>query len=428
MSPVAILKRIWHLMPQSWRYGLAAQTRHFSEPILAMALPRAKAIDDLASSHALVIGLFSSAIGHGSAANLLLLELEKDGIRCETCDVSRFIVAPTDAKANRGDLGATPDTTHAPTIILVLNPDIAIHILSHLGPAILKHKRVIAYWVWELEIPPIHWRRLGHLVHEIWTPSQFSALSLAKIFDKPIHVVPHPAALAETPALTPDMRLRARRALGIAETSFVALQSFSFASSLERKNAIGAIKAFSRAFGPDEDACLVIRHLSSDIYPGALGRLQAAATLAGPKVKLIAASDCPIGLYDFYAMADVYISLHRSEGFGLNLAEAMRAGLPVIATGWSGNLDFMDATSAALVPYHLDFINDPERIYHDRRAKWAYADLSFASTHLRTLFEQRGQENELCGRAKQMISAKLSGGEAARLLRRQSTTAENSNA
>jgi hypothetical protein len=106
----------------------------------------------------------------------------------------------------------------------------------------------------------------------------------------------------------------------------------------------------------------------------------------------------------------------------------MRAGLPVIATGWSGNLDFMDATSAALVPYHLDFINDPERIYHDRRAKWAYADLSFASTHLRTLFEQRGQENELCGRAKQMISAKLSGGEAARLLRRQSTTAENSNA
>jgi glycosyltransferase involved in cell wall biosynthesis len=425
VSLVLGLKKMWHVLPQAWRYGLAARTRHLSEPLLALALPKAKAVYDLPSSCVLVIGLFSSAIGHGSAANLLVLELEKDGIVYETCDVSRFIVAPADADTGEGIPSAIPHTTSAPTIILVLNPDIAVHVLTRLGPDILKHKRVIAYWVWELEVPPKSWRHLSHIVHEIWTPSQFSAMSLAKIFHKPIHVVPHPVALAETPPLTDAMRARARGAIGISETAFVALQSFSFASSLERKNAIGAITAFSRAFRPDEDACLVIRHLSSDIYPDALMRLQAAATRAGPQIRLIAAADCPLCIHDFYAMADVYISLHRSEGFGLNLAEAMRAGIPLIATGWSGNLDFMDATSAAMVPYHMDFIDDPDRIYNDHQAKWAYADLSVASDYLRDFFDQKGKHNPLCDRAQDMIDLKLSGGASARLLRRVSPPAEN---
>ena len=421
MSLVANLKKFWHLLPQEWRYEIASSTRHLSEPILAAALPKAQPEFDLPTSHVLVIGLFSSAIGHGSAANLLVTELQSSGIQCDTLDVSDLIVAPSSTAGTDMTpslhVSSMTDVT-AQTIILSINPDIAVHVLTRLGPKFLCGKRVIGYWVWELDVPPPSWRRLAKLVHEIWTPSQFSARALRKMFSQPIHVVPHAVALSPPPVLTEDMRMRARRAFGIAPATFVALQSFSFASSLARKNAIGAITAFTQAFDPEDDACLVIRYMSSSIYPAALLRLQAAASIAGPQIKLVSRTDSPINLFDFYAMSDVYLSLHRSEGFGLNLAEAMSAGRPVIATAYSGNLDFMDATSAALVAYTLEDIDDVDGIYQNSDAQWASANYPKAANYLREFFDDPSKSEAICVRAKQIIVAKLSGGAAARHLRR----------
>jgi glycosyltransferase involved in cell wall biosynthesis len=422
VSIVTALKKIWHILPKKWRYMLASKTRHLTEPILAVTLPKAQAKFDLPSSHALVIGLFGSAIGHGSAAKLLVRELEESGIKVDTLDVSNHIEAPADKFAEPNSRATDGLGSSAPTIILSLNPDIAIHVLSRLEPKLLQGKRVIGYWVWELDVPPPSWRRLADLVHEIWTPSAFSAESLAKIFKQPIHVVPHPVALKPPPELTPDMRLRARRAFGIANSTFVALQSFSFASSLARKNAIGAITAFTQAFGPNDDANLIIRYMSSGIYPAALLRLQTAASIAGPQVKLVSVTESPISLFDFYAMSDVYLSLHRSEGFGLNLAEAMSAGIPVIATSWSGNLDFMDETCSALVSYTLDSVDDVDAIYESERAKWAHADTKHAATYLRQFFNDRLASTAIVARAKDVIKAKLSGGAAALYLQRHQTT------
>lgn len=419
MSMVTVLKKIWHLIPARWRYSLASKTRHLTEPILAMALPKALPIYDCPTSHVLVVGLFGSAIGHGTAAKLLVRELEVSGIRCDTLDVSKYIVAPTDQTYKPMSFAGSTEISAAPTIILAINPDIALHVLGQLGAVLLNKKRVIGYWVWELELPPPSWRRLARLVHEIWTPSLFSARSLARIFKQPIHVVPHPVALYPPPELTSDMRMRARRAFGIGNATFVALQSFSFASSLARKNALGAITAFSRAFRPDEDARLVIRYMSSSTYPAALIRLQTAASIAGPQVKLVSIVDCPISLFDFYAMSDVYLSLHRSEGFGLNLAEAMSAGLPVIATAWSGNLDFMETNCSALVDYKLDSVDDVDGIYKNPKAMWAHADIPQAATYLRRFFNERNASTALKDQAKRAIVSKLSGGAAAHLLRRE---------
>jgi glycosyltransferase involved in cell wall biosynthesis len=419
VSVVTFLKKIWHTIPTFWRYNLASRTRYLTEPILAMSLPKAEKAFDTPTSSALVIGLFGSAIGHGMAAKLLVKELQDHAIECDILDVSSHVQAPLDKEHLPSDSDAAGLIQNASTVILAINPDIAIHILGRLGPNLLVGKRIIGYWVWELEEPPSSWRRLRDLTHEIWTPSHFSARSLSKIFKQPIHVVPHPVALSPPPELTDDMRVRARRAFGIGAKTFVAFQSFSFASSLARKNAIGAIMAFSQAFGREEDACLVIRYMSSAIYPAALLRLQTAASIAGPQVKLVSVAESPISLFDFYAMSDVYVSLHRSEGFGLNLAEAMSAGLPVIATNWSGNLEFMDDSCSALVKYKLDSIDDADGIYANPDAHWAHADIPDAASHLRAFFDRKDTTGVMQSAAKEAIVTKLSGGSAARLLRRE---------
>jgi glycosyltransferase involved in cell wall biosynthesis len=149
--------------------------------------------------------------------------------------------------------------------------------------------------------------------------------------------------------MTEERRAKCREALGIPASAFVAVQSFSLASSLTRKNAIGAISAFVAAFHDQPDARLVLRHLSGDRFPNSLHRLREAAQVAGQQIILRPAGSGLDDLHDLYAACDVYISLHRTEGFGLNLAEVMLAGRPLIATNWSGNLDFMDCECVALV-------------------------------------------------------------------------------
>ena len=101
--------------------------------------------------------------------------------------------------------------------------------------------------------------------------------------------------------------------------------------------------------------------------------MQAAAARAGANVRLVL-HDENAGFEEMeslYAAADAYISLHRAEGFGLNLAEAMLRGLPVVATNWSGNVDFMDEDCAIMIPASLRSVRDPQGIYASSAGRWA---------------------------------------------------------
>ena len=405
MGIIEECRRLWRKLPLPTRLIIGKRIRFLTEPLLAASIPVAGLYPQKAFQSVTILGSFSSPIGHGVAAKLLDYELRSRGIIVRRIDASEWIGAPIDPQLAIRSEEPAPDDV----LIVALNPDVAIHALAKLGKEKLRNRKIIGYWVWELEVVPKFWKLAGRFAHEIWTPSNFSAQALKKLFDVPVHVVPHPVALLPPPAMTVERRAKGREALGVSKTAFVAIQSFSLASSLTRKNAIGAISTFVAAFHDRPDARLILRHLSGDRFPDSLRRLREAAQVAGPQIILRPAGEGLEDLHDLYAACDVYISLHRTEGFGLNLAEVMMAGRPLIATKWSGNLDFMDAKCVALINADLVPLDDPDKVYTQKSARWAEPRTDEAVRWLRTLAENPEQRNELAQAAKAKAMTELSG-------------------
>ena len=182
---------------------------------------------------------------------------------------------------------------------------------------------------------------------------------------------------------------RSRWGLGPDETVF--LTSFDALSDVERKNPLASINAFRSAFPEDPGARLIVRIKNAEVdprYAPALERVRA-AMLGDPRISLVTDALAHSDALELYASVDVLVSLHRAEGLGLILMESMRLGTPVIATGWSGNMDFMTQSNSALVGYHLvpavgtsDYYQ-PE--YMGQGAQWAEPNLDEAAAWMRRL-------------------------------------------
>lgn len=239
--------------------------------------------------------------------------------------------------------------------------------------AVLPHAAMawrIAYWAWELPDPPLDWAGFDTLVDEVWTPSTFAQASLMQLTERPIAVVPH------------AVPVRTRRQRDWTKP-FTVLVFGDSRSSLMRKNVAGAIDAFRTAFGGAPQARLLLK------LGGAVEDTRDLEEMVGGAPNIVVHRNFldAAELSDLYRSADVLLSLHRAEGFGLPMLEAMAHGLPVIATGWSGNLEFMDRASAILVPYRLVPVADPAGIYEG--SVWAEPITAVAVMALRRLAEDR---------------------------------------
>ena len=223
----------------------------------------------------------------------------------------------------------------------------------------------IGYWAWELPDPPPEWRPFGSLVHEIWTPSRFAAESLGRMFTCPIHVVGH---VVDAPAFQPRAPGRPFTVLAMADSR----------SSFARKNPLAAIAAFRAAFGGSDQARLILKLNGSG--PAADAIRESLRDL--PHVVVSEFLD-EAGIAALYRSADALLSLHRAEGFGLPIVEAMAHGLPVIGTAWSGNTDFMTEANSLPVPYRLIPVDDSAEIYSG--SVWAEPDINAAAMLLRRL-------------------------------------------
>ena len=297
--------------------------------------------------------------------------------------------------------------------LVCVNADQTPGTLGSLGPDITDGHYTIGYWHWELARFPRAWSHAIDLVDEIWTASEFVARAVRAATRKPVRVVPLPV----------DVRLArpyTRAEFGLPEDRFVFLFTLDFHSFLARKNPAGLVAAFRAAFPPgDERVALVIKTTNGHDRPADVGLLRDAIG-GDERIQLRDGYLSRADVFGLESVADAYVSLHRSEGFGLGLAESMFLGKPVIATAYSGNLEFMTPANSCLVGYRLVDVGDGE-YPHPEGQVWADPDLGHAADLMRRLVDDQDHAASLGRRAaadvRELLSPARTGARIARALR-----------
>lgn len=338
-----------------------------------------------------VAGMFRTASGLGQSAWSCFEGLRASGVEVTAVDLSEAF--------NQADLPPDDRLTVMPdarngTLILHANWPETVPALMHLGLRRKHRWRIIGYWAWELEAEPHGARPASRFLSEIWTPSQFCAGAFSGL-RLPVHCVPHRVVTGSASAES-----------GKPKTCLVMADG---RSSLDRKNVQAAIAIFGRAFGNDLDWQLVVkcRNLDSSSQPGS-DIIEAVNAL--DRARLVTETLSPADLDSLIQDCDILLSAHRSEGFGLHLAEAMARGKCVAATGWSGNVDFMTPENSLLLPFSLGPVEDRAGIYSDYAdARWAEVEIDGAAIMLADVAGDAARRTALGERARQDIAAALDG-------------------
>ncbi|MCC8137774.1 MAG: glycosyltransferase [Clostridiales bacterium] len=247
------------------------------------------------------------------------------------------------------------------------------------NPALWEGHYNIAFWLWELEDFPKEWVKYCDLFDEIWTPSEFASRSIRQKTQVPVRTVPYRPTAPYDASCTRDT-------FGLPKDQFLYLIMYDSNSTTGRKNPQGAIAAYRMAFPQEDPDCgLVIK--INNAKEEDVRRLQ--KELDGYRnVYFITEVLEKEKVNSLIRCCDTYLSLHRSEGFGLVIAEAMLLGTPVIATNWSSNTEFMSEESSCLVNYQLIKNPKTEGAYR-KGCIWADPDLNQAAGYIRRLKNDR---------------------------------------
>ncbi len=262
-----------------------------------------------------------------------------------------------------------------------------------LGP---KGKHKIGFWYWELAELPDSCLSAFDLVDEVWVPSRFVQEALQPHTNQPVTIAPPSLDLAAPPGVD-------RQAFGLPNDRFLFFTMASVHSVLERKNPMGVIGAFEMAFTSTEDVGLVVKITDLHHRPDVAETIRAAA--ARMPVYLLEERLSRDDNLKLLASVDAYVSLHRSEGFGLPLAEAMALGKPVVATAYSGNMDFTHADNALLVPYELVELRSTHSVY-PVGFHWAEPDLDSAAAQLRLAAFDQEERNRVAVSGQEYVFAR----------------------
>ncbi len=283
-----------------------------------------------------------------------------------------------------------------------VNGDEAARVIDQVGAAAFDAAYNIAYPAWELASYPRDYARVLERFDEIWTPSTFVQQALAEAIARPVHCMPLPVDLKVSAFL-------GRRHFGIPEDAFVVLFFFDFSSFAARKNPEAVLAAFEQvcAARPDGDICCVIKSRGAEAAEAGQAALEDRLAALAPRAQAIYGDLTDNEIKNLVRCCDVFVSLHRSEGFGRGMAEAMAMGRPAIATGYSGNLDFMAPGTGLLVDYTLVPVG-PDEYPHGEGQVWADASSAHAAELILRLLDDPAEARAMGRRAQAHISETLS--------------------
>jgi glycosyltransferase involved in cell wall biosynthesis len=344
-------------------------------------------------------GYLGHTLGLGAAARGYAQALGAAGVPVRTVTVPlHHLALPVELAAEYGRHGFEDlihDGGHGFEIVAV-NADELPDFVTRLGEDYFAGPR-IGIWGWETNSIPPRWQRAFALIDEIWVYSRFMAENIGAVAPVPVIALPPPVDRAAKPI--EPLRLDV-------PPGFLFLFVFDYLSTVQRKNPVGLIEAFKLAFAPEDGPQLLIKTINAPLRPLAEEEVLWAAH-GRPDIHVLDRSLSSQELTGLMAACDCYVSLHRAEGFGLTMAEAMALGKPVIGTGYSGNVDFMNRENSYLVDFTVGRVGAECEIYPPE-GEWAEPSIQHAADLMRRVHGNPQEARRLGARAAQDIASTLS--------------------
>ncbi len=344
------------------------------------------------------IAYIRAEMGLGVAARGMASALESAGVPFNIINVeSGNFSQHTDYSWKHKEVDASDyDLT-----VICMNPDQSLQLRTQVQPALLGDRYVVGHWYWELPELPDEWVKEFEFVDEVWAASQFIADAVSPKTSRPVVRIPTVVQLSNAPALS-------KQQLGLPEDRYLFLAMFDTNSILERKNPLGVLRAFKQAFPPNtqKNVGLVMKFNNPD-YRQPLMQSMREETAGLENVFVIDRIMDRAEVTSLIKACDCFVSLHRSEGFGLGPAEAMSLAKPAIITNWSGNIDYMTPENSIAIDYQLVKLGQDYGPYKAHQS-WAEPDLDQASHWMKTLVADPELGSRLGHHAQQTIKSQFS--------------------
>ena len=344
-----------------------------------------------------VAAYVSANLGLGEAGRMVIRSLN-------SCQVDTRII---DCSREEKDTSLNPawplhNEFHYKASIFAVNADRTLWAHEVYRPRFKGRHYNIGFWNWELPEWPDRWCSSFGCVDEVWAPSSFCREAIAEKSPVPVITMPYcidPANMETNEAIN-------RSYFSLPDDRFIFFYMFDVRSFIERKNPLGVIEAFKMAFPPSHRQVHLVIKLNNSFARSSSLKLLEESVKNSPNITIMNKALDRKTLNSLISLTDCYVSLHRSEGFGFPLAEAMYLKKPVIATQWSGNVDFMNKHNSFQVGYRLTEIKKDIGPYRKGQL-WAEPDLPEAAHYMTKVYEDINLRNAIAKRAHHYISAEL---------------------
>jgi glycosyltransferase involved in cell wall biosynthesis len=336
-----------------------------------------------------ILGFFGQTFGLAEAARRTFQSLEKSSVSVSATQIpysGKHRGSDHTIKAEKKIPSNTDEIR-----IFHFNGDHFEKLISYWGESILDCKYKIGFWHWELPEFPDDYLSWLDMVDEIWVPSRFVFDAIAPKSPKPVQIIPLPLDDTVLKLPTPN-----REKFNIPQDKIVFLITFDFYSVMERKNPIAGINAFLKLIENDKyknRSHIVIKTSNQHAdYSGNKCLEDLISCIDPTQITLI---NQVLSRHDMLCLiksCDSLVSLHRSEGFGLHIAEAMAMGKAVIATNWGGNTDFMNSNNSYPVDYNLIKLKENHGPYRKGKV-WAEPSISSATELMSSVVDSNLKQN-----------------------------------